>query len=166
MKCFLNLSRKWHKKSYTRPRGYKGRKGKKMIKTRHEHTNYAMVAPFITATNAAEGHRNFESSGYMPLTVEKLYYNDCYGNPVYSITHYGEQNGDLMADPDMTIAFDEKNRRIIPQTYRNDYMGIYQEVFREINGKTMYSQSLIRQLDDFLWMWLKNINNQGFNPAV
>ncbi len=133
-----------------------------MIKTRHEHTNYNMIMRFIAAVNAAGGHKRFESSGYMPLVVEKLYYNDCYGNPVYSITHYGEQNGDLMADPDMEIAVDTENQRIIPQTFRNDYMGIYQEVFRTIKGKTMYSQSLVRQLDDFLWQWLKNINAQGF----
>ena len=36
--------------------------------------------------------------GYMDLCIEALGYNDHEGRPVYSVAHYGEQNGDLMRD--------------------------------------------------------------------
>ena len=64
-----------------------------------------------------------ESGGYMPLVIENLEYTDADGNPVYSMTHYGELNGDAMADPDMTFAVDFKNGTVIPRTFQNDYMG-------------------------------------------
>lgn len=124
-----------------------------------------MLKPFIQVVNDNDGHFKFKSSGFMDLSMEKLYYADVYGFPVYSITHYGEQNGDLMADPDMTFSVSDDGR-IIPCSFRNDYMGVYQEVFREINGKMMYSQSLLKELDDFLWHWLKNLQEQGFTANV
>lgn len=124
-----------------------------------------MIKPFVDVVDSHDGYRKFKSDGYMDLSMERLYYNDVYGNPVYSITHYGEQNGDLMADPDMTFSV-TKEGTIIPLSYRNDYIGVAQEVFVEINGKKMYSQSLLKQLDDFLWMWLKNIYEQGFKPVA
>ena len=102
----------------------------------------------------------------MDLTVEYLHYRDYYGNPVYSITHYGEQNGDAMCDPDMTFSINGEAGTIIPLSYRNDYMGIHQEVIQERRGKMMYRVSLLKDLDHFLWMWLKNIKDQGFTPDV
>ena len=134
------------------------------MKTKHMHTNYEMILPFIQAADANDGHKRFESKGYMPLSVENLCYTDYKGNPVYSITHWGEQNGDLMHDPDMTFSVNAEDKSIRPLTFQNDYMGIYQEVFIERDGKTLYSRRLLVDLDDFLWQWLKNIQAQGFNP--
>jgi hypothetical protein len=42
---------------------------------------------------------------------------------------------------------------------------MYQEVFGEQNGRRVYSPSLLRDLDGFLWQWLKNIADQGFKAA-
>lgn len=135
-------------------------------RTKHAGTNYRALKPFLDATDKAGGHTHFTAPGYMDLTIENLQFTDPDGNPVYSITHYGECNGDLMADPDMEIAIDDKAGRIIPRTYRNDYMGTYQEVFIYRNDRWMYSHRLLTELDYFLWQWLKNINNQGFAPEV
>ena len=132
-------------------------------RTKHAGTNYKMMMPFVTACRENDGYLKLESDGYMPLVIEKLWYSDCYGNPVYSIAHYGKQNGDLMRDPDITFSVSDTEKMIIPQTYQNDYIGVYQKVFKEINGKMMYSQSLLRSLDQFVWEWLKNIEMQGFN---
>ena len=137
-----------------------------VIRTKHATTNYKMIKGFLDAVDKHDGYYKFKSDGFMDLSVEKLYYSDVYGNPVYSITHYGEQNGDLMADPDMTVSVNSESGIIIPQTFRNDYIGVSQEVFREINGKMMYSQSLLRELDDFLWHWLQNLQEQGFTPET
>ena len=135
-------------------------------RTKHAHTNFMMILPFIETVKKNEGAAKFKSSGFMDLTIEYLYTKDCYGNPVYSITHYGEQNGDMMRDPDMTFSINPITGTIIPLSFRNDYLGVYQEVIQERHGKTMYCISLIRDLDNFLWTWLKNIKEQGFTPEV
>lgn len=132
-------------------------------RTRHCHTNYKMVIPFVDQAERNGGAIRCKAPSFMDLTVEYLYTKDCYGNPVYSITHYGFQNGDAMRDPDMTFSVNRKTETIIPLTYQNDYIGVYHEVIQERNGKTMYSVSRLRDLDEFLWTWLKNIKEQGFN---
>lgn len=134
-------------------------------KTRHCTTNYRMLKPFIQVVNDNDGYFKFKSSGFMDLSMEKLYYTDVYGFPVYSITHYGEQNGDLMADPEITFSI-TSDGRLIPQTFRNDYVGVYQKVFQERYGIMLYSQSLLKELDDFLWHWLQNLQEQGFTANV
>ena len=134
-----------------------------MIKnTKHSKTNFKALKPFLDVVDKNEGHRHFKAGGYMDLVIENLYFSDYAGRPVYSISHYGEQNGDLMADPDMEIAVDLDACKIVPRTYRNDYMGIMQEVFVFKNGKTLYSERLLTDLDGFLWQWLRNIEQQGF----
>lgn len=136
-----------------------------MIKrTRHGHTNYTALLPFVKQADGREGSARFKAPGFMDLTVECLYCRDPYGNPVYSITHWGCQNGDMMRDPDMEFSIDRDGERIIPLSFRNDYMGIHQEILKVINGKQMYSASLVTDLDAFLWQWLKNIRAQGFIP--
>lgn len=135
-----------------------------IMKTRHAHTNYKMIVPFIDQVVNAGFSIRCKSSGFMDLTVERLGTSDCYGNPVFSITHYGKMNGDAMRDPDMTFSVNKNTETIIPLTFQNDYMGVYQQVFVQRNGKQMYCVSLLRELDNFLWLWLKNINDQGFSP--
>lgn len=134
-------------------------------KTKHCTTNYKLVKPYVDLVNSHEGYLKFKSEGFMDLSIEKLYYNDVYGNSVYSIAHYGVQNGDLMADPEITFSI-TSDGRLIPQTFRNDYVGVYQEVFQERNGRMLYSQSLLRELDDFMWHWFQNLAEQGFNPIA
>lgn len=133
---------------------------------RHATTNYRMIKGLVRTADANGGHYKFKSEGYMDLVVENLEYKDHKGLPVYSMTHYGEQNGDLMKDPDMTFAVDFDNMTVTPRSYQNDYLGVYQEVFIERDGKTLYSPSLLKDLDQFLWQWLKNIESQGFNTIV
>lgn len=136
-----------------------------MKDTKHSGTNYKMVIPFLRVVDRFGGWREFKASGYMNLSIENLQYTDRKGNPVYSMAHYGEQNGDLMADPEMTFSVDRNSGRIEPLTYRNDYMGRYDEVYIQRDGQWLYSKRLRTSLDDFLWMWLKNIGEQGFSPA-
>ena len=134
-------------------------------KTRHSHTNFLMIQPYVRRAEK-HGAIRCKSEGFMDLTVEYLETNDCYGNPMYSITHYGEQNGDAMRDPDMMFSVNYSTGTVIPWTFRNDYVGVNQEIMFEMEGKKYYRVSLLKQLDDFLWMWLKNIKDQGFSPDV
>lgn len=133
---------------------------------RHSTTNYRMIEPLVKACDNNDGYIKLESAGYMDLSLDNLQYSDHDGLPVYSMAHYGVQNGDAMADPDMTFAVDFEKKRIIPRSFQNDYMHVYHEVFVERDGKTLYSPSLLNDLDDFLWQWLKNIEEQGFKDAI
>jgi len=130
-----------------------------MKPTKHATTNYRMIQPFIDGLNGGT-HRRYEAPGYMPLVVERLYEDGA--ATVYSLTHYGEQNGDAMRDPDMELKIDHAAGTVEPLTFRNDYMGIFDQVYITRNGQKLYSPRLRTDLDSFLWQWLKNIQDQGF----
>ena len=91
-----------------------------MNKLRHATTNYKALYPFIIGMNDENNDRKFTSGEYMPLVIEWIYCNDYKGRPIFSIAHYGEQNGDLMRDPEMTIAIDFEASTVEPMTWRND----------------------------------------------
>lgn len=124
--------------------------------------NYKRLTPFIGDMLGTPRRYKKYTAGecFMPLVFEKLYKDDA-GHDVISITHWGEQNGDLMRDPDMEL-------RVMPEigsgmvealTFRNDYLGIYQEVYPEPG---MVVLKLKKDLNFFLWQWLKNIEQQGY----
>lgn len=68
---------------------------------------------------------------FMPLSVEDIG-QSAEGNRLISICHYGEQNGDLMRDPDMVFEIHAwaDARTAEPLSFRNDYIGLRQEVYR------------------------------------
>lgn len=134
-----------------------------MIKTKSAAANYKRIKPYLLAVDHHDGHYKFTSEGYEDLSIENLGYCDHWGNPVYSMTHYYEQNGDLMSDPDMTFSVNDRLGYIMPLTYQQDCFGLYQEVFT--NGGKQYSPRLLHELDSFLAKWSTNIINQGFDPA-
>jgi uncharacterized protein YqiB (DUF1249 family) len=108
-------------------------------------------------------YMKFESSGLMPLSVDKLYIDPAYGFQVISIAHNGIQNGDVMADPDMEVRINKPGKMAEALTYQNDYVGVYQEVYPE-PGK--YYPKLKTDLNRFLNDWLKNIIEQDYKLTV
>ena len=143
----------------------------KMFFTKHGTTNYKALYPFIEAVDCAGGSAHFKAEGFMDFVVENLDRCEWFLGErmdVYSISHYGEQNGDLMADPDMEIGIisDGKAMRVIPLTFQNDYMGMYQRVFNNTPDGWVYSKQLLTELDSFLYEWLKNIEAQGFYDDI
>lgn len=87
---------------------------------------------------------------------------------MYSVAHYGEQNGDLMRDPDVTMGVDRETGTVEALTYQNDYIGRYWEVYKDfVDGKpTKYYPAMKKDLAAMVTAWAKNIKAQGFNPAV
>ena len=88
----------------------------------------------------------------MDLTIEWI------DDDHLAMAHYDEQNGDLMADPDMELFVDIDKKEILPTTYQNDYVGVFQEVYLDNN---QWRPKLSRELSSFLNTWLKNIEFQG-----
>ncbi|MCC4767321.1 DUF1249 domain-containing protein [Methanosarcina sp. DH1] len=103
-------------------------------------------------------YMKFVSSGLMSLNVDKLTYD------TIALAHNGKQNGDVMADPDMEVRIYPDLKMAEALTFRNDYMGIYQEVYPE-TGK--YYPKLKKELNEFLNNWLKTmIEIQRYQLAV
>ena len=103
--------------------------------------------------------------GYMPLSIESIG-TSADGNRLISLCHYGEQNGDLMRDPEMVFELftHGKASAAEPLSFQNDYMGVFQEVYRydEAGKKTHVNARLKAELQSFARMWFRNLRDQGF----
>ena len=104
-------------------------------------------------------------SGYMTLSVEEIGSSGD-GYRLVSLCHYGEQNGDLMRDPDIVFLFHNvsDDAAAEPVSFRNDYLGIVQEVYRydETGRRTHVVPSLKQELKEFAESWFANLKDQGF----
>ena len=70
-----------------------------------------------------------ENSPYMALVIEATPEPGPLGVPAISIAHYGEQNGDLMRDPEMCFELTNPlgtGWTMTAYYFRNDYMGVEQ----------------------------------------
>ena len=80
--------------------------------------------------------------------------------------HYGEQNGDLMRDPDMTFEI-AADGRWLPVSFRNDYVGKDQEaIWQDEKGTILCRPRLVMELQSFARTSNKNIAEQGFVQAA
>lgn len=107
----------------------------------------------------AKEHKSycFKADGMMDLSVETWFQAD---GLYMSVAHYGELNGDLMADPEMEFLVG--GGEIGPISFRNDYLGLMQYArFRDDNGKEMIKPGLILELRAFARKWAENIRLSG-----
>jgi hypothetical protein len=100
-------------------------------------------------------HRKIENDPFMPLTVERLE-----GTPLVSLCHYGEQNGDLMCDPE--VVFVVREGRATPVYFRNDYAHVEHATVDGHFGDVPVKPWLQKSLDSFCRDWWQNIKEQGF----
>ena len=103
-----------------------------------------------------------ENQPYLALTVENIGPGPR-GLPALSICHYGEQNGDLMRDPEMCFEMQIEDGKVTafhPYYYRNDYVGMEQEVMDVNTGHT--NQRILREQTEFAKVWSRNLEEQGF----
>lgn len=100
-------------------------------------------------------YMKLRASGYMDLVIERV------GEDRISLSHYYEQNGDLMADPDMEILIDTEKEILQAVTFQQDALGIYHCAY---DGGKITDGFLADELDDFLEDWLRNIKVQGHMP--
>ena len=103
--------------------------------------------------------------GYMPLSIEAIG-TSADGNRLISLCHYGEQNGDLMRDPEMVfeLFIHGEASAAEPLSFQNDYMGFVQEVYRynDTGKKTHVNTRLKAELKSFARTWFTNLKDQGF----
>jgi hypothetical protein len=91
------------------------------------------------------------------------------GHVVVSIGHYGEQNSDLMRDPEILFeVVDEPGtqRKFWPFYFRNDYVGFEQwSRRRDEDGNLLCLPDRTREMEQFAEVWDRNLRQQGFLEA-
>src|SRR5438046_3107404 len=88
------------------------------------------------------------------------------GGMMISVMHYYVQNGDAMRDPD--LAFERlPSGESCPISFQQDNMGIYQEgVTIHPDGSVLVDERLVRDLQQFMGIWNRSIQEQGFVEAA
>ncbi len=102
-----------------------------------------------------------ENHPYMPLCIERIGPGPR-GYPSISVAHYYQQNGDMMADPDLVFEVLPDGWEPIEYTQHN--IGLYQRAAwtDPVNGKVISKPGIVRDLKAFAFTWDRNLDEQGF----
>jgi hypothetical protein len=110
-------------------------------------------------------------AGLMRLCVERVGFGPN-GAPLVSVAHYYEQNGDLLADPEMTFEVIDDDGpdgwragRSSPVTFEMPGMGIYREATFARDGRVYVNERERADQAAFARTWSRNIREQGFVAA-
>lgn len=108
-----------------------------------------------------DGYVKIDNTGgsFMPVSLEIIFDNEKY--MIVSVAHYYEQNGDLMADPEMLFIYVKKMNTYIPSYFMQAAIGMEQEsVIMEKGEIKGYRAKLQAEHNAFANMWLRNIKQQ------
>jgi hypothetical protein len=111
-------------------------------------------------------HLHIDNPPYMALVIEALDESGPMGLPALSVAHHGEQNGDLMRDPEMCFELGlAGGAHLSAFYYRNDYLGIEQWSRDVMDGNYIHLIALHTQHERFAKTWDNNLRLQGFAEA-
>jgi len=99
--------------------------------------------------------------GYMPLVAEEIG-PSAEGCQLVALAHTGVQNGDVMHDPEIVFEFHALGAE--PISFRNDYVGVHDEVYAYDDAgrrRGVYAKRHAA-LVSFTRVWFRNIRAQGF----
>ena len=119
----------------------------------------------ILATTKTPACTRIENPPYLRLVVELLGMEGPTGLPAVSMGHYGEQNGDRMADPEICaeLVVEGGVTRLWPYSFRNDYVGFSQVARWQLADGTADERArTTKEIEDFMDAWNENIRDQGF----
>jgi hypothetical protein len=103
--------------------------------------------------------------GFMPLCIEYVGLGPR-GGLLVSVAHYHEQNGDLMADPDLVMEVIPQANRWMPVSFQQDNLGIYQEAMTVEGDGLVVRSKLVDDLQQFMRTWDQALREQGFVDAA
>jgi hypothetical protein len=121
----------------------------------------------LAAPLQAGFHIRIENEPWMTLVIEDTQERGPNGLPAISVAHYGEQNGDLMRDPEMIFEAEEsgEHMNLVPYYWRNDYAGIEQYSVSIGDGQAVLNAKLQREHTACARIWDANLKAQGFLEA-
>ncbi|MBA7624514.1 hypothetical protein ES703_31923 [subsurface metagenome] len=103
-----------------------------------------------------------ENPGFMRLVIEHVGEGPINGDPLISVAHYYEQNGDAMRDPEIVFEVGDDLRSWTPIEYQQDNLGIYNRAVFKDEGGLKINPKLVGSITSFARTWDKNIKAQGF----
>ncbi len=109
-----------------------------------------------------------ENPPYMALVIEATPESGPLNLPSISVAHYGEQNGDLMRDPEMCFELSKpplSGLGLSSFYFRNDYLGVEQYSRYRDGENYVCLPGLYEQHEQFGRLWDRNIRAQGFLEA-
>ena len=114
-----------------------------------ERRNYELFEKIASPllTNSAY-YMKYGTPNYMDLNIEII------GDDRLAMAHNYILNGDVMADPDVELTVDKKNRMLYPQTYQQDSL----QYFERVDGDSTRA----RELNHFMHEWLTNVVDQKY----
>jgi len=98
---------------------------------------------------------------YLELVIEAVDESGPMGLPAISVAHYGQQNGDLMRDPEMRFELVGEDR-LDPYYWRNDYVAVEQWGRNIVRDRYLCLVQLHEQHKHFAKTWDDNLSSQGF----
>lgn len=121
--------------------------------------NYEALKAIIPDLDTFKAAKKLSSRGYMDLHIDFLGV-DRPGVRRISMAHYFQQNGDMVADPDMEILIHLESQMLEAVTYQDQFG--YKQVYPQPG---MFDPKLKKSLNQFLSTWLKNLRSQGHKVA-
>lgn len=107
-----------------------------------------------------------ENPPYLPLVIEAADESGPLGLPALSVTHYSQQNGDPMRDPEMCFELGfAGGPHLIPYYWRNDYVAVEQWSRNIIRDHYVALLELQKQHEKFAEAWDNNLRLQGYEAA-
>lgn len=101
-----------------------------------------------------------KSPGFMDLIVEVLQRR---GDILWvSMAHYFEVNGDLVPDPDCELEIDLGRKTLRPLAIQTSFGPYTKAVTEDAQGNKVVHHVRLRDLSDYLKMWLSNLEAQNF----
>lgn len=99
------------------------------------------------------------NASFMPVSVEIIFESEKYKQ--ISIAHYYEQEGDLMADPEMVFIYSKALDEFYASYFKQDNLGIEEDSIIMEHGEIKgYRAKMQADHATFANMWLKNIKHQ------
>ena len=98
----------------------------------------------------------FESSGFEPLSVEKV------GDNLVSVMHTYVQNGDVMRDPEIVLLVDNKNKTVTTASYEMSAVSLYEE-YIDFDSLEIINEQGQKDANSFFRDWMKNVSQQGYS---
>jgi uncharacterized protein YqiB (DUF1249 family) len=125
------------------------------------HTLYRKLTVLIPTLPHVPEYGKSQVPGLMDLNLDLLSRND--EIITVALSHYYEQNGDLIADPDMVVRIDTNAETVEALTFQDTCT--YREVYLDGNRVDVKAK---RELNAFLVQWLTNLIDQGhrLGPVV
>lgn len=120
-------------------------------------SNYNRFKRIVKEPEKLPGYVRLESSGFMPLGIEKLFNEG--KKVIMALSHYYKHpSGDMIPDPDMEVRIDHEAGTMEALTFQ-DFFG-YRRVYDQNGNPDPRTQ---KELNAFLGDWLRNLEYQGFS---